>query len=126
MKKIVIPSMLAALSLVSPSFAGGIRLTVTAGGTAQYNLTSTVPDADLGRLVAYAKSVYGQVVQTPAVTNPDGSVTPAVMRDRTNAEAIDAWWRGVLAGTKANVENFEKVLGVQAVTVAPVTVGPPQ
>lgn len=89
----------------TPAAAGNITITITNDAAAQVGTMSfPVTNANFVRLLAWAKTSYGQVPSGPA--DPITGIVP--MRDRTNAEAISAWLTGFWQGTRDNIANSER------------------
>jgi len=85
---------------------GTVTLTIVGDGTVGTKTkTYNFVDADINRLVAWAKVVYA-TPPTVAVPNP-----PAL----TVTQALVAWGDGLIAGTKANVIRHERNITVVAV-----------
>lgn len=100
-----------ALCLFSaPALAGSVTVTITNDAGAQVGTKSlAITNANFARLLAWAKTSYGQVPSGPA--DPVTGIVP--MRDRTNAEAIDAWLTGFWQGTRDNIANTEKAAAIE-------------
>ena len=107
MKSIFLAAVLSALAL--PAHAGSLSISATTGGACP---TVTAPsggatstqciagtDAQMARVTAAYKALYGQICNT---------ASPPVCRDRTNAETFQALARGIFDGIKANVQSYEK------------------
>lgn len=90
-----------------------------ATGTNTYTRTKTISAANIGRLLAAYKALYGQI---QSGTNPDG--TP-IMRDRTTQEVFDALAEGLVQGMTDNTVRYEKERDAKtaqdAVAAMPVT-----
>lgn len=90
---------LIAAALLSATYAsvqaGSLIFSATPGGLTK---TQTLTDAEVTRIVAWAKSAYGQICEPPPC------------RDRTNAEAFDAVATGIFRGIRDNVLNYEREL----------------
>lgn len=71
--------------------------TVTAGGGLNQSKTFTASNADATRMINALRAYYGQV--------PNGGGT---MRDRTDAETIDALFADVIATIKQRVQVQER------------------
>lgn len=98
----------------SLSYAGSITFSVTAAGL-NASKSFTLADAEIARFADAMIIAYGPtVITTPAVTNPDGSVTPAVTRPMTRLEALNLWAIGTMEGTKNNVTRIESDNAVKA------------
>lgn len=76
------------------AFAGSLTFSATPGGMTK---TQNLTDAEVQRVVAWAKSAYGQICDPTC-------------RDRTNAEAFDAVATGIFRGIRDNVLNYEREL----------------
>lgn len=110
---------LALLLLSSPAYAGSITVTITNDAAAQVGTISfPVSNANFARLLAWAKTAYGQVPSGPA--DPVTGIVP--MRDRTNAEAISAWLIGFWQGTRDNIANTERATAASAATTGVVAI----
>lgn len=104
---------LALCLLATPASAGNVTITITNDAGAQVGTIShPVSNANFARLLAWAKTSYGQVPSGPA--DPVTGIVP--MRDRTNAEAITAWLTGFWQGTRDNIANHERASAASAAT----------
>lgn len=105
--------------LATPVAAGTLTITITNDAGAQVGTQNfTVSNANFARLLAWAKTSYGQVPSGPA--DPVTGIVP--MRDRTNAEAISAWLTGFWQGTRDNIVNTEKAAAASTAAGGVVTI----
>jgi hypothetical protein len=91
----------------------------------------TVPDAAIPLFFAAYAGTYGtvSVPGTPAVTNPDGSVTPATpdtTRPATRDEEFQAFASGMASGIANNLRSFavQQAQAAAAAQVPVVTITP--
>lgn len=89
---------------------GSIRIVVT--GDASVGTIDRAwdwQDADINRLVTWAKTAY-PTPPTPEIPEPPPPST---------AQAVTRWARGVLTGTKDNIRREEKIGGIEQVPDPP-------
>lgn len=100
----------AAILLPLPALAGSITVSATtvAGGTLSQSVT--VSDANVGRILAAYKLIYGQVCDT---------ASPPVCRDQTNAEAFANIAQTLFAKLRADVQQQERASAGNAVVPVP-------
>ena len=80
--------------------AGSLTISVTSASPAfSGSKTYTIPDADMAKFYAYVQGAYACVPVAPATT-----CTPFTL-----GQSILAWANGIVAGTVANVQNFNTV-----------------
>ena len=92
--------------------AGSLIISATPGGLTK---TQTLTDAEVSRVIAWAKASYGQIC----------AGEPVVCRDRTNAEAFDAVATGIFRGIRDNVLNYERELARKPVSDTVLPIGVP-
>lgn len=111
---------LALCLLTTPAVAGSITITVTNDAAAVVGQkTYIISTASLARLIAVMKGRYGQVPSGP----PDVVTGIAPMRDRTNGEALSAWFDGFMTGSVNAVTQDEGAAAANAASkaVVPIT-----
>lgn len=104
---------LVALFAAAPAWAGSLTFSAAPGGLTK---TQTLTDAEIARVVAWAKATYGQICTV---------ATPPVCRDRTNAEAFDAVATGIFRGIRDNVLRYEQELARKPAGDAVAPIGVP-
>lgn len=79
-----------------------MTFTLTAPG-AEMSRSFTLPDADVPRIIGWAMAAYPNTDETPVSPN----------------EAMLRWLQGALAGTMANVVNYEAEEARKAIAAPP-------
>lgn len=104
-----------ALSMFTvPALAGSLTIGLTSGpitGTATY----AISDADAAKLLAFVRDAYptrpNPAFDPACVSNPSATppvTCPAATLTNNAAQSLKAWADGIVAGTTANVQNFQR------------------
>ena len=94
----------AAIAFAVPVSAGSLTFSAAPGGLTK---TQTLTDAEVSRVVAWAKATYGNG------------------QPMTNAEAFDAVATGLFRGIRDNVLNYERELAKKPAGDAVLPIGVP-
>ena len=106
-------SLLMILLLCGSAHAGTVVITVVGAAPCVGTVcraTFTIPDAQITRFIKSYKASLGQVQIDPACVDNSNPLAPVLCPrlDRTEAETVKGWAKGIMQGTINNVTSGER------------------